>query len=72
MKDWIAKTGEAYVRLAVKAGKDLPRLAQLREGLRARALASPCGDTPGYVRAVEEIYRNAWRRWCAPPKRGRR
>jgi predicted O-linked N-acetylglucosamine transferase (SPINDLY family) len=64
MKEWIAKNDDAYVRIAVKAAGDPARLAKLREGLRARALAAPCGDLPAYVKAVEQIYRDAWRRWC--------
>jgi predicted O-linked N-acetylglucosamine transferase (SPINDLY family) len=72
MKDWVAKTDDAYVRVALKMAGDLPRLAKLRQELRARAAAAPWGDLPRYVRAVEEIYRSAWRQWCKPAKRGRR
>jgi predicted O-linked N-acetylglucosamine transferase (SPINDLY family) len=64
MQDWIGKTDADYVRIALEMGRDLPRLASVREGLRARVAASGWGDLPRYVRAVEEAYRSAWRRWC--------
>jgi predicted O-linked N-acetylglucosamine transferase (SPINDLY family) len=64
MRDWIARNEEDYLRIALEAGRDLASLAKLREGLRARAAASPWGDLPRYVRAVEDTYRAAWRRWC--------
>jgi len=64
MEDWIGRTDADYVRIALEMGRDLQRLAKLREGLRARVASSPWGDLPRYVRAVEEVYRSAWRRWC--------
>ena len=64
MQEWIGENVDDYVRIAVQAGRDLPRLAGIRQGLRARAAASAWGDLPRYVRAVEEAYRSAWRRWC--------
>jgi len=64
MQDWIGNTDADYVRIALEMGRDLPRLASVREGLRARVAASGWGDLPRYVRAVEEVYRSAWRRWC--------
>jgi predicted O-linked N-acetylglucosamine transferase (SPINDLY family) len=64
MQDWVAGSDEDYVRIAIEAARDLPRLAAVRAGLRARASASPCGDLPAYVRSVEASYREMWRRWC--------
>jgi predicted O-linked N-acetylglucosamine transferase (SPINDLY family) len=64
MQDWIASGDEDYVRIALQAGQDLSRLSALRQALRARASASPCGDLHAYVRAVEQAYRVTWRRWC--------
>jgi predicted O-linked N-acetylglucosamine transferase (SPINDLY family) len=68
MRDWIAETEDDYVRIAVDAAKDLQRLAAIRQGLRARASASPIGDLQAYTRSVEESYRGMWRRWCAGPR----
>jgi len=64
MEEWIARTEEDYVDIALRAGRDPARLAGLRKELRARAAASPLGNLPRYVRAVEVAYRVIWQRWC--------
>jgi predicted O-linked N-acetylglucosamine transferase (SPINDLY family) len=64
MTDWIAASDEDYVRIALEAGRDLPRLAKLRQELRERLRRSICGDPIAYTHAVEETYRSLWRRWC--------
>jgi len=65
MQDWIAGSDEEYVRIAVEAARDLPRLARTRAFLRPRLAASDFGDVQRYTRAVEAAYRQMWRRWCA-------
>jgi predicted O-linked N-acetylglucosamine transferase (SPINDLY family) len=64
LADLIAETPEAYVRTASRLAGDLERLARERATLRERLLASPIGDAGRYTRAVEEVYRSLWRRWC--------
>lgn len=63
-RDWIAQTDADYVRIAVDAARDLPRLARTREQLRSRLAESIVGDVRTYTRAVETAYRSMWRRWC--------
>jgi predicted O-linked N-acetylglucosamine transferase (SPINDLY family) len=65
LHDCIARTAEDYRRLAVALAQDLPRLAELRRGMRARMTGSPLGDAAGFARAVEQAYRQMWHRWCA-------
>jgi protein O-GlcNAc transferase len=65
LEDWVAGGVEAYVAKAVEAASDLAGLARLREGMRGRFQASALGDAPGLARAMEGLYRSAWRRWCA-------
>ena len=60
----VAQTPEAYLEIARREAADLPGLARERATLRERLLASPLGDTRRYTRAVEEVYRRLWRRWC--------
>jgi predicted O-linked N-acetylglucosamine transferase (SPINDLY family) len=63
--EFVAGSEEAYVQLAARLAGDLPRLAQLRSGLRARMQASVFMDGPRFARNVEHAYRDLWRAWCA-------
>jgi protein O-GlcNAc transferase len=54
-----------YVEAAVGLALDLPRLAEMRAGLRARMAGSRLCDGPAFARAVEGAYRRMWRAWCA-------
>lgn len=61
---WIADSEDAYVAKAVAAvtmGRD--ELAALRVWLRQQLIASPI--LHGYVTAVETVYRQLWREYCA-------
>ncbi len=60
---WIARTREKYVDLAVHLAADLPALAEIRLGLRARMKSSPLTDGPQFARNVEEAYSGMWRAW---------
>jgi predicted O-linked N-acetylglucosamine transferase (SPINDLY family) len=63
--EWIAASEEEYVDKAAALAADLPRLAEIRQRLRAQMQASALMDEAGYVRKVEAAYREMWRRWCA-------
>jgi protein O-GlcNAc transferase len=60
---WSAQTADDYVAIATRAAADLPALTMLRAGLRSLLLASPLCDGPGFVRGLEETYRDRWERW---------
>jgi predicted O-linked N-acetylglucosamine transferase (SPINDLY family) len=62
--DLVAKTPREYVDTAVNLAGDLPRLAEIRAGLRQRMLESPLMDAPSFARDMEASYRQAWRTWC--------
>ena len=70
LPELVAHTEDEYVRIAVELAKDLPRLAQLREGMRQRMQASPLMDAPRFARSVEEAYREMWHNWCEMRKGG--
>jgi predicted O-linked N-acetylglucosamine transferase (SPINDLY family) len=61
----IAEDVDAYVNTAVSLARDLPRLAELRAGMRQRMRSSPLMNAPQFARDIEAIYRDIWRRWCA-------
>ena len=63
--DLIATTPQQYVDNAVSLAGDLPRLAEIRAGLRQKMLESPLMDGPSFARDMETCYRQAWRTWCA-------
>jgi protein O-GlcNAc transferase len=65
--EWIAHSEDEYVDIAVALAGDLPKLAQLRAGLRAQMQASALMDEPGFARKVEAAYRQMFSRWAAGP-----
>lgn len=64
MDEWIAENETSYIQRAVKLSADLPRLAGLRDTLRARMEASPLRDEKGIARSLEQAYREMWKGWC--------
>ncbi len=64
LADWVAPDIAAYVELAVARASDMPALAALRSGLRARVKASPLCDAPRFGRSLGAALRFAWRDWC--------
>ena len=65
LTDWVAPDVAAYVELAVAKASDLPALAALRSGLRARVKASPLCDAPRFGRNLGAALRFAWHDWCS-------
>jgi protein O-GlcNAc transferase len=63
--EWIARSEDEYVDIAVALASDLPALASLRAGLRAQMQASAVMDEPGFARKVEAAYREMFCRWVA-------
>jgi predicted O-linked N-acetylglucosamine transferase (SPINDLY family) len=65
LTDWVASGVADYVALAVAKASDLPGLAVLRGGLRARTKSSPLCDAPRFGRNLGAALRSAWRDWCS-------
>ena len=61
--DWVAASREEYVEKAVALASDPVGLARHRKTLRDELLASPV--VAGYTKAVEKVYRDLWKGWCA-------
>ncbi len=64
LPEWVATTEAEYVAKAIAIATDLPRLADLRAGLRQQVLASPLFDAPRFARHFEEALWGMWGRWC--------
>jgi predicted O-linked N-acetylglucosamine transferase (SPINDLY family) len=65
LPELVAATPSEYAEIAAKLAADLPRVTELRAGLRQRMAASPLMDAPGFARDFEAACRNVWRSWCA-------
>jgi predicted O-linked N-acetylglucosamine transferase (SPINDLY family) len=65
LSDWVAPDIDTYRDMAVRRASDLPALAALRAGLRARVKASPLCDGPRFGRHLGAALRGAWEIWCA-------
>jgi predicted O-linked N-acetylglucosamine transferase (SPINDLY family) len=65
LSELVADSEDDYVEIAARLASDRARLRALQGGLRARMLASPLLDAPGFMRDLEQAYRALWRRACA-------
>jgi predicted O-linked N-acetylglucosamine transferase (SPINDLY family) len=63
--EWVARSEDDYVSLAVSLANDKRKLSEIRAGLRERVRTSPLCDADGFARRVESAYRDMWKAWCA-------
>ncbi len=64
LPELVAHSEAEFIETARALALDSERLARLRRGMRERMRASALMDEPGFVRALEALYRSAWRGWC--------
>ncbi|GAB7521515.1 tetratricopeptide repeat protein [Paraburkholderia sp. 2C] len=64
LAELVAHSDAQFVEIALRLARDLPHVAHVREGLRARLAASPLMDGARFAVQVEAAYRSAWERWC--------
>lgn len=62
--EWIARTEDEYVEIAVSLASDLPQLANLRAGLREEMETGPLMDESAFARKVEAAYQEMFTKWC--------
>jgi predicted O-linked N-acetylglucosamine transferase (SPINDLY family) len=65
LQDWIAGDVDQYISIARQAAVDLPKLRDLRGGLRRRMLASPLTDAKAFAADFEGLLRQLWSDHCA-------
>jgi len=71
LPEWIASDSEDYSRLAAESARDEARLVALRKSLRERMRQSPLMDEERFVRDLEAVFRQMWRKWCESGECGR-
>ena len=62
--EWIARSGEDYVRIARDLAADRSRLGSESQGLREALRRSPLLDHAGQARRFGEAIRACWSQWC--------
>ena len=62
--DLAASDAAGYVDKAAQLAGDVDALAAWRSKARERIAASALMDYTGHTRALEQVYRQAWIRWC--------
>jgi Flp pilus assembly protein TadD len=67
LSDLMAESDDGFVDRVVALAEDPGRRAVLRATLRQRLSGSLLCDAPAYARSIEQVYREAWRGWCAAP-----
>ena len=64
LTECITQTPEDCIALASGLARDLDRLSDMRQGLRAQVQASPLCDINRYTRDLEAAYRQMWKKYC--------
>jgi protein O-GlcNAc transferase len=62
--DLVTFSPEQYVTTAVFLAQTLPKIPGARQNLRKALESSPLMDETGFVRDLEQAYRDIWRTWC--------
>lgn len=56
LTEWIAKSEEEYVRIAVAKAQDVAQISRLRADMRKQVFASPLFDAPSFARQLEDSF----------------
>jgi predicted O-linked N-acetylglucosamine transferase (SPINDLY family) len=64
LSDFVARTPEQYVRIAMYLAKVIPSAPEFRHEIREALRTSAWMDEAGITRDVEKAYREMWREWC--------
>ena len=62
--EWVAEDEAGYIARVLELAQDLPRLAELRAGLRQQMATSALMDEAGFARQVERAYEQMFAQWC--------
>jgi predicted O-linked N-acetylglucosamine transferase (SPINDLY family) len=60
----VAQTDAEYIELAISLASDLPKLAAMRQRMRALVEASPLRDEPAFARSFGDLLKQVWRTYA--------
>ncbi|MBE0614766.1 MAG: tetratricopeptide repeat protein [Burkholderiales bacterium] len=69
VEEFVAADERQYLDIAIRLASGVHELADLRRCLRERLARSPLLDAPRFVAALEQLYRDAWRRAAGTGKK---
>lgn len=64
LSEFVAKTYDEYVEVAVSLASNIVNLKSLRESLRDRMAHSTLTDAKRFTVNLEKCYREIWETWC--------
>jgi predicted O-linked N-acetylglucosamine transferase (SPINDLY family) len=64
LEEFVADSKEQYLERAVYWANNLPKLAEIRSGLRERLKGSVLMDHVAFTRDFEAALLRTWRIWC--------
>lgn len=64
LAQFVADDADDFVRRGAALASDIPALAELRDGMRERCLASPMFQPEAVAHSVSAALRIMWHRWC--------
>ncbi|WP_043518967.1 methyltransferase domain-containing protein [Achromobacter arsenitoxydans] len=67
-EDWIAHSEDEYIEKVIALASDLPRLAEIRRGLRQQVQESALMDEVGFTRDFETAIQRMFKNWCENEK----
>jgi predicted O-linked N-acetylglucosamine transferase (SPINDLY family) len=65
LPEFAAATQEEFIVTATRLANDLPRLAEIRAGMRERLQGTALLDQQCFTRNLERIYRDVWRQYVS-------
>ena len=64
MQDWVAHTEDEYIQKAQELASDTQNLKTVKSGLRQQMQQSVLCDGLGFVKKLETIYADLYKKWC--------
>ena len=63
LPEFIARTEQECVEIALAHAANLPKLSQVRRELRDQMISRPKNNPQHFTCSLESAYRESWRKW---------